>query len=56
VFDDAGGADFHGGLAAEEVQQNGDALLAGQDLRDDRFKAMKGPPGDPNLVAFGKTL
>ena len=34
-FDEGVGADFDGGLAAEEVQEDGDSLAAWHHLRDD---------------------
>ena len=52
VLDDGVCADFDGGLAAEEVEEDGDALLAGQDLGDDGFEAMKGAAGESDFVTI----
>ena len=54
VFHDGVNADFDGRLAAEKVEEDGDALLARHDLGDDGFEAVKGAAGESDLVAVGK--
>jgi hypothetical protein len=41
AFDEGVGADLDGGLAAEEVQEDGCSLATGHDLSDDDVQALK---------------